>query len=129
MVADRFVDAYYVEFDFARAKTYAAGGAIERLDRELALVSAARERVQIGAAKARVYYEPPERRQVGDDMFHATYPLEIRDGTALIKRTAVVMVAKREEGWKVIQFREQHEGLQRPDESATATTAVQMGVP
>lgn len=126
VVADHFVDAYYIEFDFLRAKTYAAGGALERLDRELALVDAARQRTEIARAKARVYYEAPERRQVGDDMFHATYPLEIREGHQVLARQAVVMVAKKDGAWKVIQFRETTVGQVPPPGGAeirTATTA------
>jgi hypothetical protein len=129
VVADRFVDAYYLEFDIAKARTFAAGAAIERLQQEEDLAKAAREKMQIAASKARVYYEAPERRPIGDDMFHATYPLEIREGTSLIARKAIIMVAKRDGAWRVIQFREQHEGPALPDESATATTAAARGAP
>ncbi|MBK6685527.1 MAG: hypothetical protein IPG45_13745 [Deltaproteobacteria bacterium] len=125
VVADHFVDAYYIEFDFVRAKTYAVGGALERLERELALVDAARQRTEIAQAKARVYYEQPERRQVGDDMFHATYPLEIREGHQVLSRQAVVMVAKKDGAWKVVQFRETTSGQVPPPggpETRTATT-------
>lgn len=126
VVADRFVDAYYIEFDFPRAKTYAVGGALERLERELALVDAARQRTEITRAKARVYYEEPERRLVGEDMFHATYPLEIREGHQVLSRQAVVMVGKKDGVWKVVQFRETTAGQLPPPggpEVRTATTA------
>lgn len=127
VVADRFVDAYYVEFDFGRAKTYVAGGAAERLERERTLVDAARQRTPIAQAKARVYYEAPERHRVSDEMFHATYPLEIREGHQVLTRQAVVMVAKKDGVWKVIQFREATPGMPAPPEAAgevrTATTA------
>lgn len=106
-VAGRFVDAYYIEFDLDRAKTLAHGAALRRIEDEAALVDVARKQTAIQEAKARVYYEAPERRDVADDMVHFRYVLDIRRGGSQIEQPSIVMVARREGRWKVIQFREE----------------------
>jgi hypothetical protein len=115
-VAAAFVDAYYVEFDHARAKTVASGGALRRIEREEQLVADAREQMQVEDRKARVYYSPPVKRQVGEDMVHYTYQLDIRQSGNQQDQMVVVMLAKRDGAWKVIQFRE-------GDEARTSTSA------
>jgi len=112
-VASSFVDAYYVEFDLERAKGLAQGGAVGRLDRELELVLETRKKVQVQAAKARVYYTDPEIHRVGEDMVHYTYHLDIRKGPTKLKRTAIVMLARRKGRWVVLQFREETPGAIR----------------
>lgn len=112
-IAERFVDAYYIEYDFNRAMEMARGPAMTRLKEEKKLVDDAREKVALAASKAQVYYSPPERRAVGDDLVHYTFALDIKHGSNQIARTAVIMVGRDAGGWKVISFREVGEGGQR----------------
>ena len=106
-VASDFVDAYYVEFDHARAKTLATGGALRRIEQEEQLVADARQQMQVEDRKARVYYSAPAKRQVSDDMVHYTYTLDVRQsGGAPREQAVVVMLGKGDGVWKVIQFRE-----------------------
>lgn len=120
-VASSFVDAYYIEFDLNRAKTLASGSALVRLEEEGALVDEARKRTAIQEAKARVYYEAPEKHVTNDSMVHFSYVLDIRRGTNSLKRPAVVMVAKRDGKWTVIQFREEGSTGGRHKGVATST--------
>jgi hypothetical protein len=118
-VANAFVDAYYVEFDHLRAASMATGGAKRRIEEERKLVADARAQMQVETQKARVYYSDPAKRQVRDDMVHYTYQLDVRVSGAQRDQHVVVMLAKREEGWKVVQFRE---GDERAVRTTTSTT-------
>ena len=105
--ADGFVDAYYVEFDFDQALTFTTGAATRRIEAEQELAREGRERGTIEAAKARVYYDQPEHRQVGDDAAHHTYNLEVHQGSVVFRREVFVMTALRKGRWQVISFREE----------------------
>ncbi len=113
-VAAAFVDAYYIEYDFARALTYADGAAKSRLEEEKKLVDDARQKTELQYAKTHVYYDMPEKRAVGDDLVHYTFHLDIQQGTSKLARTAVVMLARQSgkprgaaDEWRVIAFREE----------------------
>ena len=111
-VAAAFIDAYYVEFDHARAKSLAAGGALRRIEEEERLVADAREQMQVESQKARVYYSDPLKRQVRDDMVHYTYQLDVRMSGTQRDQQVIVMLAKRDGAWKVVQFREGDERME-----------------
>lgn len=119
-VANGFVDAYYIEFDLTRAKSFAVGGATRRIEEEEELVEQARKQVQVESRKARVYYDAPTKRQVEAGMVHYTYELDIRQADARVRRKAIVMVAKRNGAWKVVRFREDHG--RRPSLRAATST-------
>jgi hypothetical protein len=118
-VADAFVDAYYVEFDHARAKALSTAGALRRIEQEERLVADAREQMQVESRKARVYYSDPAKRQVRDDMVHYTYQLDVRASGSQRDQQVVVMLAKREGSWKVVQFREGDERAEQPTKTST----------
>ena len=92
-LAKGFVDAYYIEYDFERALTFAQGAAVMRLEREKALVDDARQKVAVAQSRSRTYYSEPEKRQVQPDLIHYTFELEIRMGSSDIRRTAIIMLA------------------------------------
>jgi hypothetical protein len=106
-LASSFVDAYYIEYDFDRALTYADGAAKERLLEEKKLVDAARQKTELAQARTHVYYGAPRKHAVGDDLVHYTFELEIHQGSTDLERTAVVMTARQGGAWKVIAFREE----------------------
>lgn len=109
-LARAFVDAYYVEYDFDRAIALSEGAAVLRLKQEKDLIDEARAKTAIAQSRSRTYYNDPEKREVGPEMVHFTFELEIRHGSNDMRRTAVLMLAKRANGWRVIGFREGGEG-------------------
>lgn len=124
--AKAFVDAYYIEYDFARALTYAEGAAAVRLKEEKDLVDDARSKVALAQSRSRTYYSNPEKHQVNDELVHYTFELEIRQGSNDMRRTAIVMLAKKSDAWKVIGFREVGE---RPLTGAAAVDGVRTSTP
>jgi hypothetical protein len=129
-VASGFVDAYYIEFDHARAKTFTYGGALRRIEEEAKLVDFARKKTAIQEAKARVYYGDPERRAIGDDKVHYRYVLDVRRGPERFETPTVILVAKRDGEWRVIQFHEG--GAPRPgvgDRRGDVATSTRTGAP
>jgi hypothetical protein len=106
-VATAFVDAYYIEYDFDRALNFSDGAAKERLIREKHLVDEAREKTALEHARTHVYYGAPEKHAVNDDLAHYTFHLEIHQGSTNLQRTAVVMLARSGDAFRVIQFREE----------------------
>lgn len=122
-LARDFVDAYYLEYDLDRAMTYSEGTARLRLEEEKRLVDEARTKVAIAQSRTRTYYAEPSRRDVGEGLVHYSFGLEIRQGTTELKRDAVVMIAKRDAGWRVLSFRESTPGMEGMDPTRTSTSA------
>lgn len=126
--AKEFVDAYYIEYDFDRALTFAEGPAAERLKTEKDLVDDARSKVAVAQSRTRTYYDEPERRDASPEMVHYTFEIQIRHGGSEMNRTAIVMVAKKSNGWRVIGFREVGEraptGATDDDGVRTTTSAL-----
>jgi hypothetical protein len=105
-ISNRFVDAYYLQFNFEQALGFTAGAATRRIEAEQKLVGAARANGALSRARAKVYYESPEHRTVREDLSHHTYVLESHVGASRLTTRVLVMTARREEHWKVISFRE-----------------------
>ena len=114
-IANRFVDAYYLEFDFDKALTFATATARIRIEGEQELAKKARSQGALNPAKVKVYYSEPEHRKMNEEMAHHTYNLETSVGTTRISNQVLVMTAKRDGVWKVISFREL--GRNRPGEN------------
>lgn len=106
-VADAFVDAYYLRYDFAAAARWARGPAEARLDKERTLVDVARRSTPLAAAKAPVYYSKPSVREVKEGLYLYTYRLEIHQAGRVTERNALISLARRPEGLFVINFREE----------------------
>lgn len=103
-LAGRFVDAYFIRFDLDEAERFATGAALERVRKVRELAAFARERVSLEGSKSRVYYDPPTRAQASPDRVQLTYKLEVRTEGGTFERTVIVRVAKRDEGWRVVEF-------------------------
>jgi hypothetical protein len=104
-VANRFVDAYYLEFDFNRAAALAESEARTRVEHDAKEVEQVR---QLGAfERSNVYYGKPERRALSADLVHYTFTLDVRLGDEHFERKILLIVAKRGTSeWRVIGFRE-----------------------
>lgn len=105
-IANQFVDAYYLEFNFDKALTFATASARIRIEKEQELAKKARSQGALNPAKVKVYYSEPEHRKMNEEMAHHTYSLETSVGTTRLTNRVLVMTAKREGAWKVIAFRE-----------------------
>jgi hypothetical protein len=104
-LANRFVDAYFLETDFEAAKKLSEGAARERIEHDQKAADSARGSEGLNGARSPVYYERAERRDISDQLVHFTYALEVH-GELPFSRSILVMVARRGEGWSVIGFRE-----------------------
>ncbi|MCK6550748.1 hypothetical protein L6R52_33230 [Myxococcota bacterium] len=124
-LARDFVDAYYVEYDLGRAMTYSEGTARLRLEEEKRLVDEARTKVAVAQSRTRTYYKDPARRDVGPGLVHFSFALEIRHGSNELEREAVVMVGKRDAGWRVLSFREHTPGMEGLDPIRTSTSVAE----
>ena len=82
-VADRFIDAYYLEFNFDGALKMTAGSATRRIEAERKLASESRASGALAGARAKVYYETPEHLEV--DVSNNVPPLGIGDGAIIEK--------------------------------------------
>ena len=109
-IADKFVDAYYIEFNFDEALTFTSGMAKRRIENERQLASKIRSTGALRNLKAKVYYDTPEHRSVREDLSHHTYTLDTAVGTSLMSNRVLVMTARKDGKWEVIAFRE----LDRP---------------
>ena|GEM_PF-5989179 len=105
-VANNFVDAYYLEFNFNKALLFAAASARMRIENEQELAKKARSEGALNPGKVKVYYSEPEHRMMNDRMAHYTYSLETSVGTTRLTNRVLVMTANRDGKWKVIAFRE-----------------------
>jgi hypothetical protein len=107
--AKAFVDAYYIEYDFDRAISFADGAALERLKKEKDLADDVRSQIAVAQSRSRTYYNEPSKHEASPELVHYTFELEIRQGSNAMDRTAVIMLAKKSEGWRIIAFREEGE--------------------
>lgn len=105
-VADRFVDAYFVEMDQGRALGLASGLAKEMLDRELRDVAAVRRQTGFMPADARpdVFYERIAGRDAGDRKIF-TYALTLRLKGDITHKSAQIALAQQGSDWKVVFYR------------------------
>jgi hypothetical protein len=109
-IADRFVDAYYVEYNLVEALKLATTSAKSRIEKEQKLVANARKSGALSAARAKVYYDAPVHSAVKMDRAHHTYVLEIHASSGPITNRVLIMTAKRDGQWKVFAFRELDRG-------------------
>jgi len=124
-IADQFVDAYYLEFNFDAALVFTSGMAKRRIENERQLASKVRATGALSGLKAKVYYDTPEHRSVREDLSHHTYTLETAVGTTLLSNRVLVMTTKKDGKWEVIAFREMDRP--RPRENPEAATGNKPG--
>lgn len=103
-VAEEFLDRHYVEIDLPKAKEYAVGLALEKINEEIRLTSG--QAIDASTRKPKVHYHLLEKQE-GDGrvsfMYQAT--IEAEDAPEFNRRWLVV--ARREgDGWRISNFTE-----------------------
>ena len=103
-VAEEFVDQHYVHIDIQKAKQYAVGLALEKLNQEIRLTAG--QSIDASTQKPKVNYELLEKKE-GANRASFLYEGTIRsdDGTTFTRKW---LIAARKEGnqWRVSNFSE-----------------------
>ena len=101
---EQFVDEHYVHIDIPKAKQYASGLALEKLNEEIRLTAG--QAIDASTNKPRVNYKMLEKRE-GDNRASFLYEGTIQsdDGTSFTRKW---LIAARKEGnqWRVSNFSE-----------------------
>jgi hypothetical protein len=101
---EQFVDEHYVHIDISKAKQYASGLALEKLNEEIRLTAG--QTIDASTHKPRVNYKILEKRE-GDNRASFLYEGTIQsdDGTSFTRKW---LIAARKEGnqWRVSNFTE-----------------------
>jgi transposase len=105
-VADRFVQAYYVQIDQAQALDFTTGLARERLHQELQRVASLRRGTSLEQARPQVSYTLARTQSEGQQVL-LVYDLTITPPQAkpILKKILIIMERLGEQ-WKVINFTE-----------------------
>jgi transposase len=105
-VADRFVQAYYVQIDQAQALEYTSGLARERLHQELQRVASLRRGSSLEQARPNVSYTLARTQSEGGQIL-LVYDLTITPPQVkpILKKILIIMEPLGEQ-WKVINFTE-----------------------
>jgi hypothetical protein len=101
---EQFVDEHYVHIDIPKAKQYASGLALEKLNEEIRLTAG--QTIDASTNKPRVNYKMLEKRE-GENRASFLYEGTIQsdDGTSFTRKW---LIAARKEGnqWRVSNFSE-----------------------
>jgi hypothetical protein len=105
-VADRFVQAYYVQIDQAQALEFTTGLARERLQQELQLVASLRRGSSLEQARPKVSYSLARTQSAGQQVL-VVYDLTITPPQVKpILKKILIITEQFGEQWKVINFAE-----------------------
>ncbi len=105
-VADRFVQAYYVQIDQAQALEFTIGLARERLHQELQRVASLRQGTSLELARPHVSYTLA-RTQADGHQTLLVYDLTITPPQVKpISKKILLIMEQRREQWKVLNFTE-----------------------
>jgi len=103
-IVEEFVDQHYVRIDIPKAKQYAVGLALEKLDEETRLTAG--QTIDESTHKPRINYKIIEKREGGNRasfLYEGT--IQSDDGTSFTRKW---LIAARKEGsqWRVSNFTE-----------------------
>lgn len=105
-VAERFVQAYYVQIDQTQALEFTAALAREKLQRELQLVGPARRGGSVEQARPNIEYTRAQTRPEGRQVFFI-YALTIKPTqVSPMLKQVLITTEQLGEQWKVINFTE-----------------------
>lgn len=104
-VAERFLDAHYVEIDLAAAQTLTTGLAERKIAEERQLTRG--QVIDESTLQPSVYYRLLEERPEGDDrsrlVYQATFSVS---GAPDLERRILLVLRRGSDGWKVVNFEE-----------------------
>jgi hypothetical protein len=103
-VVEEFVDQHYVHIDIPKAKQYAVGLAVQKLDEEIRLTSG--HVIDASTRKPKVNYKMLEKKEAGGRasfLYEGT--IQSDDGTSFTRKW---LIAARKDGshWRVSNFTE-----------------------
>jgi hypothetical protein len=102
--AEAFLDAHYVGIDLEAARPLCVGLALDKLDKEVALVRDAA--IDAETRQPRVTYRIEESRD-GADRAQYAYVLDIHpDGADIFHKLVVLSLRREGEGWRVSNYTE-----------------------
>jgi hypothetical protein len=102
-VADHFTDAYFRRMDPQAARSYAALGAGEMLDREIDLARSVRDGAPVAAAAVSDVAVRRAARSVRGERVRMTYEIAFGGEGGETKRSADLELARMDATWKVVK--------------------------
>lgn len=104
-VAERFLDAHYVEIDLQAAKPYCAGLALSRLEDEIRLTDG--QPIDESTRKPLVHYRLVEEKPRGEKSVSFLYETTIAvNGAGEFTKKVLLTVRQDEQGWRVANYSE-----------------------
>jgi hypothetical protein len=103
-VAEEFVDQHYVQIDLPKAKVYAVGLALEKIDDEIRLTAG--QAIDASTRKPKVHYRLLEKKEAeGRVSFLYQGTIQAEDAPEFTRRWLVV-ARKESDGWRISNFSE-----------------------
>ena len=104
-VAERFLDAHYVEIDLQAAKPYCTGLALSRLEDEIRLTEG--QAIDANTRKPQVHYRLMEEKPRGEKSVSFLYETAISvDGAGEFTKKVLLTVRQGDQGWRVANYSE-----------------------
>ncbi len=104
-VAERFLDAHYVQMDLEVAKGYCAGLALKRVEDEIRLTAG--QTIDANTRLPRVYYTLVQETPRGDTRVALHYRARISvAGAGEFQKEFLLSLRKEQDGWRVMNYSE-----------------------
>jgi hypothetical protein len=104
-VAERFLDAHYVEINLQAAKPYCMGLALSRLEDEIRLTEG--QSIDENTRKPQVHYRLMEEKPRGEKSVSFLYETTISvDGAGEFTKKVLLTVRQGDQGWRVANYSE-----------------------
>jgi hypothetical protein len=104
-IAERFLDAHYIQIDLQAAKLYCTGLALSRLEDEIRLTQG--QTIDEETRKPQVHYHLKEEKPRGDKRVSFLYEATISvDGAGQFNKSILLTMRRQEEGWRVANYSE-----------------------
>ena len=104
-VAERFLDAHYVQMDLQAAKGYCTGLALKRVEDEIRLTEG--QAIDANTRLPRVYYTLVKETPRGDTRVSLQYQAKISvAGAGEFQKEFLLSLRKEQDGWRVMNYSE-----------------------
>lgn len=104
-IAERFLDAHYIQIDLQAAKPYCTGLALSRLEDEIRLTQG--QAIDEETRKPQVHYSLKEEKPRGDKRVSLLYEATISvDGAGQFNKKILLTMRLQEQGWRVANYSE-----------------------
>jgi hypothetical protein len=104
-VAERFLDAHYVEINLQAAKPYCTGLALSRLEDEIRLTEG--QSIDENTRKPQVHYRLMEEKPRGDKGVSFLYETLVSvDGAGEFTKKVLLTMRQGDQGWRVANYSE-----------------------